>query len=150
MSALKKLASQTAVYGLSSILGRLLNYLLVPVYVSYFSTSEYGVVSEFYAYVAFFMVLLTFGLETTYFRFINKSENGEKTFNEIFSLVLIISGFFLVLILIFGQGIANITLFPQHQNIVIWLGFILAFDATSSILLAKLRHQNNPKKFAFI
>ncbi len=150
MSALKKLASQTAVYGLSSILGRLLNYLLVPIYVSYFSTSEYGIVNEFYAYVAFLMVLLTFGLETTYFRFINKSENGEKTFNEVFSLVLIISGIFLILILIFSQGIANVMLFPQYQNIVVWLGFILVFDATSSILLAKLRHQNKAKKFALI
>lgn len=150
MSTLKKLAGQTAVYGLSSILGRLLNYLLVPLYTLSFTTSEYGIVSEFYAYVAFLTVLLTFGLETTYFRFINKSENGEKTFNEIFSLVLIISGIFLILILIFAQGIANLMLLPQYQNVVVWFGFILAFDATSSILLAKLRHQNNPKKFAFI
>lgn len=150
MSALKKLAGQTAVYGLSSILGRLLNYLLVPLYTISFTTSEYGIVSEFYAYVAFLTVLLTFGLETTYFRFINKSENGEKTFNEVFSLVLIISGIFLILVLVFSQGIANLMLLPQYQNVVIWFGFILAFDATSSILLAKLRHQNNPKKFAFI
>lgn len=150
MSALKKLASQTAVYGLSSILGRLLNYLLVPLYTLSFTTSEYGIVNEFYAYVAFFTVLLTFGLETTYFRFINKSENEEKTFNEIFSLVLIISGIFLILILIFSQGLANLMLLPQYQNVVVWFGFILVFDATSSILLAKLRHQNNPQKFAVV
>jgi O-antigen/teichoic acid export membrane protein len=150
MSALKKLASQTAVYGLSSILGRLLNYLLVPLFTFSFTTSEYGIVNELYAYVAFFTVLLTFGLETTYFRFINKSENGEKTFNEIFSLVLIISGIFLILLLIFSQGLANLMLLPQYQNVVVWFGFILVFDATSSLLLAKLRHQNNPKKFAFI
>jgi len=150
MSTLKKLAGQTAVYGLSSILGRLLNYLLVPLFTSAFTTSEYGIVSEFYAYVAFLVVLLTFGLETTYFRFINKSENGEKTFNEIFSLVLIINGIFLVLILILSKGIANAMLFPQYQNFVMWFGCILVFDATSSLLMAKLRQQNNAKKFALI
>ncbi|MBI3134875.1 MAG: polysaccharide biosynthesis protein [Bacteroidetes bacterium] len=150
MSTLKKLAGQTAIYGLSSILGRLLNYLLVPVYTLSYTTAEYGIVSEFYAYVAFFTVLLTFGLETTYFRFIYKSENKEKTFNEIFSLVLIISGIFLVLILVFSQGIANLMLFPQYQNFVMWFGCILVFDATSSILLAKLRYQNQARKFALI
>jgi len=150
MSTLKKLASQTAVYGLSSILGRLLNYLLVPIHVSLFAPAEYGVISDFYAMVTFFAVLLTFGLETTYFRFINKSENGEKTFNEIFSLVLIINGIFLLLILIFSQGVANLMLYPEHQNVVIWFGFILVFDATSSLLMAKLRNQNNAKKFALI
>ena len=65
MSAIKKLAGQTAIYGMSSILGRLLNYLLVPLHVTFFAPAEYGVVSEFYAYVTFFTVLLSFGLETT-------------------------------------------------------------------------------------
>lgn len=150
MSILKKLAGQTAIYGMSSILGRLLNYLLVPLYTSLFTTSEYGVVSEFYAYVAFFTVLLTFGLETTFFRYVYKSDDPEKTFNQIFSLVLIINGAFLVLVLIFSQAIANVMLYPQYQNFVMWLGIILVFDATSSLLLAKLRFRNEPKKFALI
>lgn len=150
MSVLKKLAGQTAIYGLSSILGRLLNYLLVPLYVSLFSKSEYGLVTEFYAYVAFFLVLLTFGLETTFFRFVNRSENPEKTFNQIFSLTLIINGVFLLFAVLFSQGIANLVMFPQYQNLIIWMAFILVFDATSSIVLAKLRQENKAMKFALI
>lgn len=150
MNPIKKLASQTAIYGLPSILGRLLNYLLVPILTGLFDPFEYGVVQEFYAYVTFFMVLLTFGLETTYFRFVNKSDNPEKTFNEIFSLVLIINGLFLLFALVFSQAIANWMLYPQYQNFVIWLAFILVFDALSSLLLAKIRYQENAKRFAFI
>ena len=73
MNPLKKLAGQTAVYGLSSVIGRLLNYLLVPLYTRCFLPSEYGVVTEVYAYVAFLIVLLTYGLETAFFRFSKKN-----------------------------------------------------------------------------
>src|SRR5690554_1833019 len=81
---LKKLAGQTAVYGLSSIVGRLLNYLLVPLYVGVFvNTSDYGVVSELYAWIAFLMVLLTFGMETAFFKFLSDDpENKEKIFRN--------------------------------------------------------------------
>ena len=72
MNPLKRLASQTAVYGISSIVGRFLNYLLVPLFTYYFTPAEYGVVSEFYAYAGFFAVVLVFGFETGYFRFRDK------------------------------------------------------------------------------
>ena len=80
MSAIKKLASQTAVYGLSSILGRLLNYLLVPLHTHFFLPEAYGGVGVIYGYVAFFMIFLMFGMETTFFRFANKSDDKERTF----------------------------------------------------------------------
>jgi O-antigen/teichoic acid export membrane protein len=150
MSLIKKLAGQTAIYGLSSILGRLLNYLLVPLHTLVFTKSEYGIVSEFYAYVAFLVVFLTFGLETTFFRFVNKSRDPEKTFNEVFSLVLVINGIFLLFVLFFAQRIADLMLFPDYKNFVIWFACILVFDASSSLLMAKLRQQNNARKFALI
>ncbi|MCB9224574.1 MAG: oligosaccharide flippase family protein [Crocinitomicaceae bacterium] len=150
MSTIKKLAGQTAVYGLSSILGRLLNYLLVPIHTYFFNPSAYGVVSEFYAYVAFFVVLLTFGMETTFFRFVNKAEDKEKTFNQAASFVMIINGIFLLTIIIFSQNIANWMHYPDYQNYVIWFGAILALDATTALFLAKLRFQENAKKFAFV
>ncbi|MFK8039683.1 MAG: lipopolysaccharide biosynthesis protein, partial [Crocinitomicaceae bacterium] len=150
MSTIKKLAGQTAVYGLSSIVGRLLNYLLVPLHTYFFTTSEYGVISEFYAYVAFLVVFLMFGMETTFFRFVNKSKDQERTFNQAFSLVLGINIVFLISILIFSNSIASGMLYPNHSDYVIWFGFILAFDAISSILLAKLRFQEKPKKFAIV
>jgi O-antigen/teichoic acid export membrane protein len=150
MSTLKKLASQTAVYGLSSILGRLLNYLLVPLHTYFFLPEAFGEVGVMYAYVAFFMVLLMFGMETTFFRFVNKSTDKEKTFNQAFSLVLVINILFITTLLLFSQSIANFIDFPEHKNYVIWFGFILIFDAISSLFLAKLRHQEEPKKFAII
>jgi O-antigen/teichoic acid export membrane protein len=150
MSTLKKLASQTAVYGLSSILGRLLNYLLVPLHTYFFAKEAYGQVGTIYAYVAFFMVILMFGMETTFFRFVNKSTDKEKTFNQAFSIVLVINLFFITTLLLFSQSVANFIDFPEHKNYVIWFGFILIFDAISSLFLAKLRHQEEPKKFAII
>lgn len=152
MSTLKKLAGQTAIYGLSSILGRLLNYLLVPIYTypGNYAPAEYGVISEFYAYVAFLVVFLMFGMETTFFRFISKSEDKEKTFNQAFSIVLVTNLFFILTVLFFSQDIANLLSYPDMSNYVIWFGFILVFDATSSLFLAKLRYLEQPKKFAII
>jgi len=150
LSVIKKLAGQTAIYGLSSIIGRLLNYLLVPLHTYFFTTSEYGVISEFYAYVAFLVVFLMFGMETTFFRFVNQAKDQEKTFNQAFSIVLGINVIFLGTVLLFAQPIANWMMYPEHANYVIWFGFILAFDALSSVLLAKLRFQNKAKKFAIV
>lgn len=147
---IKKLAGQTAVYGLSSIVGRLLNYALVPIHTWAFAPKEYGVVSEFYAYVAFFAVILTFGMETTFFRFVNKSEDKEKTFNQAFSMVLVLNTIFLVFIFSFSDQIASWMLYPNYGNYVIWFGLILSFDATSSVFLAKLRYKNQPNRFALI
>lgn len=151
MSALKKLAGQTAVYGLSSIVGRLLNYLLVPLHTDFFTDpKEYGDVGVMYAYVSFFMIFLMFGMETTFFRFVNKSSDKEKTFNQAFSIVLLVNALFLSSALLFSQQIANYINFPEHKDYVIWFAFILTFDAVSSLFLAKLRHQEEPKKFAII
>ena len=153
MSVIKKLAGQTAIYGVSSILGRLLNYLLVPLHTHKtlgFDRADYGVISEFYAYVAFFIVLLTFGMETTFFRFINKSEDKEKTFNQAASIVIALSVVFLISVVIFAQSIADWMGYPDFKNYVIWFGAILAVDATASLFLAKLRAQDEAKKFALI
>ena len=102
MGIIKKLATQTAIYGLSSIFGRFLNYLLVPLYTYYFSAAEYGVVSEFYAYAGFFSVVLLFGFETGYFRFRDK-ENGGQDYaysTALIFVVLVNLSFFLGICLI--------------------------------------------------
>ena len=89
MNPLKKLAGQTAIYGLSSVIGRLLNYLLVPLYTRYFLPEEYGVVTEVYAYVAFLVVILTYGLETAFFRFSEKENNTRIVYST--ALISLIS-----------------------------------------------------------
>lgn len=150
MSTIKKLAGQTAIYGVSSILGRLLNYLLVPIHTDFFNPEGYGVVGEFYAYVAFFTVLLTFGMETTFFRFINKADDKKLILNQSFTILLIINSLFLILVLLNAQSIANWMLYPEHKNYVIWFACILVTDSITSLFLAKLRQENRAKLFAMV
>ena len=103
---IKKLIGQTAVYGLSSIVGRFLNYLLVPIYTKVLSVETYGTVSELYAYVAFLIVFLTFGLETAYFHFLQKREDKQAVFNSSFLTVLLLNGGFAILMLLFYQPLS--------------------------------------------
>lgn len=152
MNPLKKLLGQTAVYGLSSILGRTLNYLLVPLYTFKFgeNASQYGVVSQLYAYVAFLIVLLTFGLETTFFRFLQDEEDKEKVFRNSFLTVIGLNLIFFLWVLFFNQGIADAMLFGDHPEYIALLAAIVSIDAISSLPLAKLRAQENARKFAII
>lgn len=149
---LKKLAGQTAVYGLSSIVGRLLNYLMVPLYVGVFvNTSDYGVVSELYAWIAFLMVLLTFGMETAFFKFLSDDpENKEKIFRNSMLSIIIVNIVFLLLILFFNGVIADKLLFPNNPEYIILLGIIVVIDATSALPLAKLRAEERAKKFVLV
>lgn len=149
---IKKLVGQTAIYGLSSIIGRLLNYLLVPLYVSVFAkTSDYGVISELYAWIAFLMVLLTFGMETAYFKFLSDHpDKKNKIFRNSMLSVLTVNLTFLVAILIFNGIIADKLLFPNNPEYIILLGIIVVIDATSALPLAKLRAEEKAKKFAVI
>lgn len=146
MSILKKLASQTAVYGLSSVLGRMLNYLLVPLYTSVFLPSEYGVVTELYAYVAFLNILYVTGLETAYFRF--SKENSDDYFNLAFTSILITSLFFSGILWLFSGAIAELLQYPNKALLIQWLAAILAIDAVVAIPFARLRKVGKAKSFA--
>lgn len=152
MNPLKKLLGQTAVYGLSSILGRTLNYLLVPLYTSVFEKhpEEYGVVSQLYAFVAFLMILLTFGMETTYFRFIQDSDNRKQVFQNSFLTVVLLNVLFFAGLLFLNNDIANALLFTEHPEYIILMGAIVVIDATSSLPLAKLRAEEKAREFAII
>ena len=152
MNPLKKLLGQTAVYGLSTILGRTLNLLLVPLYTSVFvhHPEEYGVVSQLYAFVAFLMILLTFGMETTYFRFIQDSENKKQVFQNSFVTVVLLNVAFLLTLVFMNQGVADALLFNEHPEYIILMGVIVVIDATSSLPLAKLRAEEKAKQFAII
>ncbi|MFO0494222.1 MAG: oligosaccharide flippase family protein [Flavobacteriia bacterium] len=148
---IKKLLGQTAVYGLSSIFGRLLNYLLVPLYTQVFADpSDYGVVSELYAWVAFLIVLLTFGMETAFFRFLQDHEDKDKVFLNGFLTVIGVNVLFFCSLLYFNQDIAKIMLYPGHNEYIILLGAIVAIDAITALPLAKLRAENKALKFASI
>jgi O-antigen/teichoic acid export membrane protein len=152
LNPLKKLLGQTAVYGLSSILGRTLNYLLVPLYTSVFEKhpEEYGVVSQLYAFVAFLMILLTFGMETTYFRFIQDSENKKQVFQNSFITIVLLNVVFFIGLLFLNHNIADALLFNEHPEYIVLMGAIVVIDAVSSLPLAKLRAEEKAKEFAII
>lgn len=148
MTPLKQLASQTAIYGLSSILGRFINYLLVPLYTYLFRPEEYGVVSEFYAYAGFFAVILVCGMETGYFRF--RSESAENCDSTSLFCVLAVNSIFLLALYLGLKPLAQALRYPDHTEYLIYFGWILAFDASAAIPFAKLRAENRALRFASI
>ena len=151
MGKLQSLAKDTAIYGLSSIIGRFLNYLLVPLYTAKMSveSGNYGVVTNVYAWTAILLVLLTFGFETTFFRFASK-EKGEV--NKVFSMSLqvigALCGVFLLLIFLFLPSIANTLGYGMNPEFVGMMAVVVALDALQSIPFGLLRLQNRPLKFA--
>ncbi len=133
-----------------TILGRVLNYLLIPLYTRVFATEQYGVVTELYAYVAFLYVLLLYGMETAFFRFSKTEADGKTVFSTAFLSVLISSVVFLALIVFASTPIASAMGYGNNQEYIVWFAMILAFDAVCAIPFANLRKQNKAAKFALI
>ncbi len=151
MSVLKKLAGQTAIYGVSSIVARFLNYLLVPLHTFVFEPERFGVITEMYAYVAFLIILLTYGMETTFFRFSTKEDNDSNSvFSTILTSLVGTTSLFILLAIIFAQPVADWLLYPDNKEYVVWFAIIVGLDAISSIPLARLRSENKAKTFAGI
>ena len=153
MANLKTLAKDTAVYGLSSIVGRFLNYLLVPLYTAVLPAASggYGVVSNVYAYTAFILVLLTFGMETGFFRFANKAgEQPERVFSNALMFVGGLSLMFVALCMTFLDGVASFLEYPDHKDYVGMMVVVVALDSFQCIPFAYLRYKKRPIKFAAI
>ncbi|MBI9033468.1 MAG: polysaccharide biosynthesis C-terminal domain-containing protein [Bacteroidales bacterium] len=150
MNPLKKLAGQTAVYGMGTIVPRLLNYLLVPYYTGIFKTAEYAVISELYAYVAFFLALLTFGMETAFFRFASLRKDRINVYSTVLMSVLSASLLFVVLILLSFKSISSWIDYAGNPEFILYVGLIVAMDAVASIPSAMLRQLNRARKFSII
>ena len=150
MNPIKKLAEQTAIYGLSSVVGRLLNYLLVPLYTRYFSPESYGVVTELYAYVAFLVVILTYGIETAFFRYSQKTPNKRIVYSTALISLLFTSSLFIFITFSFSQPIADWLQYPNNKDYIQYFAIIIGLDAISAISFAKLREKNNAIRFALI
>ncbi|MDR0891790.1 MAG: lipopolysaccharide biosynthesis protein, partial [Mediterranea sp.] len=153
MSNLKSLAKDTAIYGVSSIVGRFLNYMLVPLYTAVLSASSggYGVVVNMYAYTAMILVLLTFGMETGFFRFANKQdEDPMKVYANALLFVGGLSLTFVVLCLAFLHPIAALLGYPDHPEYIAMMGIVVALDSFQCIPFAYLRYQKRPIKFAAV
>ncbi len=147
---LKSLAGQTAVYGFSSILGRLLNYLLVPLYTRLFVPEVYGIVTELYAYVTFLLILLTYGMETGLFRFGQEKENFNKVYSSILFSLAISSIGFILLAYAFLKPIASAMQYSQNPEYILWMVIIVALDAFTAVPFARLRLENRAWRFAII
>ncbi len=159
---LKSLAKDTAIYGLSSILGRFLNYLLVPLYTHYMpkESGDYGVSTNIYAYTALILVLLTFGMETTLFRFANERpspqslpRNGEgawadTVFSTGFALIASLTAVFLALVFGFITPIADSLGYAEHHNYLLMMAAVVAMDALQALPFSYLRFQKRPIRFA--
>ena len=150
MSPLRKLAGQTAVYGISSIVGRLLNYFLVPFYTRIFTREQFGVVTEMYAYVAFLVVILTYGMETAFFRYSSKTGKPLNVYSTILISLVSTSALFIFMCAMFSVPLGNLLGYPNHTEYVLWFAIIVGLDAISAIPLAYLRHQNKAKRFLVV
>lgn len=153
MANLKSLAKDTAIYGLSSIIGRFLNYLLVPIYTFSMpaSTGDYGVQTNIYAYVALLLPILTFGMETTFFRFANKEgEDPQKVYSTILYLVGGVGLAFVLLVLALLGPIARGMHYSGHENYIWPMAIVAALDAFQAIPFAYLRYSKKAMKFAML
>ncbi len=129
-------------------MGRLLNYLLVPLFTRAFLPQEYGVVTELYAYAVFLIVLLTYGMETGFFRFAEKNQDTNKVFSTSFISILGTTGLFLIIAFAFGNKIAELLQYADHKEYITWFAVIISFDVLTALPFAKLRKENKAKKFA--
>ena len=147
---LKSLAKDTAIYGVSSILGKFLGWLLVPLYTyTLENQAEYGTVTNLYAWTALLLVMLTYGMETGFFRFANKDlANSDKVYGNCLLSVGITSLLFIVLVVLFNQPIANLLNYGDHSEFIWMLGLSVALDAFASIPFAYLRFVKRPIAFA--
>lgn len=150
-TGIKSLAKDTAIYGLSSIIGRFLNWALTPIHVYIFTNpAEYGKVGQLYGFVALLMVILTYGMETGFFRFMNKDDENPKT---VYPTSLITLGFtsllFIILSFIFIEPISTLIRYQEHDHILMMV-VIVALDAFMAIPYAKLRYDKRPIRFAIV
>ena len=150
MSVIKKLAGQTAIYGLSTIVGRFLNFLLVPIYTRFFSQSDYGIVTELYSYTVFLMILLTYGMETGFFRFSQEENDKPHVYTTILSSLLSSSLMFIGLVYIFLEPISSGLGYAGNEKFIFWMALIIGIDAFTTVPFAKLRHENKAVRFATI
>ena len=150
MSEMKSLAKDTAIYGLSSIIGKFLNYLLVPLYTYALArTDDYGIVTNLYAWTALLLVLLTYGMETGFFRFANREDYDAKSvYKTAYWTLLSTSTLFALLVIVFQQPLASVLGYADHAEFVAMMFVTVAVDAFASIPFAYLRNQKRPILFA--
>jgi O-antigen/teichoic acid export membrane protein len=148
---LKKLAGQTAIYGISSILGKVLNFMLVPLHTAMLSRSEFGVNTDIYTIIAFLIVVLIYGLETSFFRFYEKyAEKRDTVYSTALISLFVSTAFFLVVFAVFYSPITEALKYGDQSRFVLWMMIILSLDILAAIPFARLRAQNRGLRFVTV
>lgn len=152
MGTIKKLAGQTAIYGLSTMVGRLLNYLLFPLHTRLFAPAEYAVVTEIYAWATFLLVIYTYGMETAFFRFASQEEGPDKgkAYSTAFLTMLMSSLVLSGLLWAFAGPISASQGFGSHPEYIFFLAGIMGLDAIAALPFAKLRQEGKSLRYALI
>jgi len=151
LNPLKQLFGQTAIYGFGTVVPRLLNYLLLtPFFTRVFDLEEYGIITELYAYVVFLMIILTYGMETGFFRFAQTQKDDKRVFSTSLMSIFVSSLLFIVLTRIMSQPFSRMLGYVEHPEYIIWIGVIVGVDAFTAIPFARLRWQNKAVKFASV
>lgn len=153
MANLKSLAKDTAIYGLSSIAARFIGYLLVPIETAKFNAAggQYGIITNIYAYIALLIIILTYGMETTFFRFMNRpGEDPRKVYPTTLHTVGFTSLLFVVVLALFIHPVASAIGYPDHPEYLMIMGVCVAIDAFTAIPFAYLRYAHRPIKFALL
>jgi O-antigen/teichoic acid export membrane protein len=151
LNPLKKLAGQTAIYGMSTIAARFLNYFLTFFWTRIFlHPAEFAAVPYFYAIIPFVMNVLSYGMETAYFRFTLKHKTNDAVYSTSLISILCSTIVFLLFVVLFNHSISAVLFNSDHPEYIVWIAFILAFDTLSAIPFAKLRIENKAKRFAVI
>lgn len=151
MNPYKRFGRQTIIYGLGSIVPRLLNYaILTPYYTYKFEVQEYGIITELYAYVAILLVVLTYGMETGYFRFSTDKKKTGAIFSTSAISLFITSSLFVIAVYVFIEKISRLIEYNANQEYIKWLAVIIAIDAFSAIFYAKIRMAEKVVKFSVL
>ena len=153
MANLKSLLKETAIYGLSSIAARFIGYLLVPIETAKFNAAggQYGIITNIYAYIALLIIILTYGMETTFFRFMNRpGEDPKKVYATTLRMVATTSLVFVLLLWVFLHPIARAIGYPDHPEFIMIMGTCVAVDAFTAIPFAYLRYAHKALKFALL
>lgn len=148
--SVKRVFSHAAIYGISSILGRILNWLLTPLYINIYPPDEYGILSDLYGFTFYWAVILTFGQETSFFRFATDKAQLRTYYSSAFSHVLFFSVLFLIIFGINYSFFADLLGYKGRENLFLWLLGIIVFDAIAAMPLAKLRYEEKALQFATI
>lgn len=152
MAGIKSLAKDTAIYGMSSIIGKFLNWCLTPLYTYLLVPAEYGIVVYLYAWIGTMLVLLTYGLETGFFRYANDSSKGDPqtVYSTCMTSLGITTCLFLILVFSFLSPISGALQYEQHQDYIGMIAIIIALDVFSALPFAYLRYRLRPLRFAFL